>query len=655
MQKRGQITLFMIIGVILIILFGIVTFVFKSFDVDIKTTSPVKPYTEGCIEATLEKGLFEVGFSNMRKLEDFMNNHLKECTDDFTSFAGMNITEGRVISKINKTEDNLSIIVEVNYPLTIKAQDSTYKLDEFYVNYLMVSETRLQGVTTRTSIDSQNGMASVVFPAGVSAIDADGNSLESIKMSMKDKKLNPSSDEIVGELVYNLQPDGAEFDTPLKLIIRYEDFDDDGIVDGTDVDENEIKIANFDENTQTWVNLNTQVDTKNNFAESSITHFSDYGLTEDYTSKGNVFPVSMHLTPTPEIVKLTNLEGEGRLIGKRLEVINFCNEDADYDFDGAVGVLNVERENNSFIYNPEDKAERAKFAQVLAYYYGELTADYYNEYFYKPFGEKFGFDNKVPFFEITLCDPDWFDYAPEDFARGATYLRNTNIDTMIFSCYSDATCKNAGEIKEKPEGRVKVSGPEGNVLESDIDPPIYDKLLDLQTVIHEYTHGVYVAYIIENGLPHPKDRKDWADLNEVYACIVPRKLIKDMLGEWVSETCCGDFDNEEKYGFTGHNEENSIRNQMAMGAAFYEAMLKLEEKEDGLFNELLFGSWENLPDFKNMEPGRAAMIALIETSKQKYGVFSKEHKDNREIITTAFENHDVVCLDCVVDISPMLV
>jgi hypothetical protein len=166
-NNKGQVTIFIIIAVLIIVL-GVLFFVFKD-SLNIGKTSvetePIQTNILSCLESTSEEGINHIAlyggyykiqegisFSYLadeipyyyinskenvpsisrveRELEYYINENLKSCVN-FSSFEeqGFSINEGNLSSSVNINEDKIN--VKINYPLTIKKGESTYRLKDF--------------------------------------------------------------------------------------------------------------------------------------------------------------------------------------------------------------------------------------------------------------------------------------------------------------------------------------------------------------------------------------------------------------------------------------------------------------------------------------------------------------------------------------------
>jgi len=169
LNKRGQVTIFIIIAIILIVAVSLY-FIFKDKSSVENIPIEVEPvYTNliSCLEETTEEGIeylalhggyYEVPKSisiayftedipyyylNSREyvpsveriegeLEDYIHNYLSNCLD-FYSFEeqGYEIREGDLLVSVNIKEDKIK--VKLDYPLTITKGKSTKRLREFEI------------------------------------------------------------------------------------------------------------------------------------------------------------------------------------------------------------------------------------------------------------------------------------------------------------------------------------------------------------------------------------------------------------------------------------------------------------------------------------------------------------------------------------------
>ncbi|MFC2008833.1 CARDB domain-containing protein [Chloroflexota bacterium] len=114
--------------------------------------------------------------------------------------------------------------------------------------------------------------ASVEIDDDTVAVDADGDPFSEIEVDVKAPHDAPSDSLLIGN-VYDLGPDGAEFDPPVPLTISYER----GLLpDG--VAARELVVAWLDEGSGEWVALESTVDEDARVVVAEVSHFSEFCL-----------------------------------------------------------------------------------------------------------------------------------------------------------------------------------------------------------------------------------------------------------------------------------------------------------------------------------------------------------------------------------------
>ncbi len=163
-NKRGQITLFIIIG-ILIVVGGIVYFVLRD-SIGLKNsnlnTDQVNTFVINCIKETGEETIFELGksggyfiapnpnvypnipvyydktennFITVKEIEEeislLMEQKLFFCTKNFVNFPNFEITQREI--NIDTSIDAEKIYFDVDYPIIVKKSNETTQLKNFEV------------------------------------------------------------------------------------------------------------------------------------------------------------------------------------------------------------------------------------------------------------------------------------------------------------------------------------------------------------------------------------------------------------------------------------------------------------------------------------------------------------------------------------------
>jgi hypothetical protein len=129
----------------------------------------------------------------------------------------------------------------------------------------------------RVVATSSDSLARVIIPDGIRGQNAYGNPLVYITIiEMEEPPASPPDHSFIG-LVYNFGPEGATFEPPITLTIFY---DPELIPEG--VDEEDLTIAVWDEDTDTWIELDSVIDTDEHTISVQISGFSTYAVLVSY-------------------------------------------------------------------------------------------------------------------------------------------------------------------------------------------------------------------------------------------------------------------------------------------------------------------------------------------------------------------------------------
>ncbi len=161
MRKRGQVTIFIIIAII-IVASTILFFIFrgKLGILESQANDPTYLFIESCIEDTGKDAIYFISrnggyfFSpaastsegipyyyyngknympSIERIEEEISSYiegtLSYCTEEFVDFPEFNITEGKIKAKTTIKDEK--IILEIEYPVTIKKGKTTIRLKNF--------------------------------------------------------------------------------------------------------------------------------------------------------------------------------------------------------------------------------------------------------------------------------------------------------------------------------------------------------------------------------------------------------------------------------------------------------------------------------------------------------------------------------------------
>ena len=354
--KRGQITIFITIGIVLLIVFGSLFYVsglVRKSQLELgqqglssSETSSIKAYAQSCIEQTLKDSMAQAGITNYTSLEEHFNAHLNDCTAGFKDFPGLSISQGAVSSHFIASDNGNQILGDIQLPIIINNRDSNYTISDFRISYDLASQTSLQlqnGVTSaEAEIDSKDGKSKLMIPINTHIIQKDGTAVSNISVLMKKTEKNNLT-----QLEYDFQPEGLVFDPPITLEFTYDDKDNDGIVDGTTIKEDELVIS-YKAYPYLYVNIPTSIDKSGNKITAQISHFSTYKISSRSLAGvgiANVYLIDPITTPQAIAVELSDLDGSGYLRSKYVDIKNI-------KYESDIPTERVMKPDLNFTYNP---------------------------------------------------------------------------------------------------------------------------------------------------------------------------------------------------------------------------------------------------------------------------------------------------------------
>jgi hypothetical protein len=183
MQKKGQVTLFIILGIIILVIAAILAYVYgartttegqQELNQPLTSSSlePIKELIKTCTKISIEKGIIKIGLQGgyyqpayfvqlgnysvsyayinnqnrlptlyqiSKEIEKYTSSEesqkeVEECIDDFKNFKksySMDIEDYEI--KVGEISDT-SIPIEVNYPITVSKDDVSLELDKVAYN-----------------------------------------------------------------------------------------------------------------------------------------------------------------------------------------------------------------------------------------------------------------------------------------------------------------------------------------------------------------------------------------------------------------------------------------------------------------------------------------------------------------------------------------
>jgi hypothetical protein len=282
--KRGQITIFMIAGVILLLVFGGVVLLNSSIRQQIWQGQDFDNTQMNNLIATCTKEVVNDAISSRvdlqkSQLENFINYNMIRCTNDFMAFRKKGYSVNT--SFINTTvEINDKVIAAyINYPVEIKKGTFLFKSDKF--NYIIQRTAEYQLPIDQTTgklissltITSSDGKMEAILPSGTTVLDSNNNPAQKVTITIKSNEYDKDQYGIVTPIVYEFT-DGLIFNPPITLVYTY---DDDALPEL--LDEKTLKISYYDKMLNKVIDLTSDVDALHNKITASVSHFTPYFAT----------------------------------------------------------------------------------------------------------------------------------------------------------------------------------------------------------------------------------------------------------------------------------------------------------------------------------------------------------------------------------------
>jgi len=134
---------------------------------------------------------------------------------------------------------------------------------------------RLTNATVREGgirLISPDGLASLEIASGTKALAENGKPLEYIEMQQSVAPSNLVSDTQIIGLAYDLLPEGANFNPPIQLAIKY-----DPAALPKEAAEGNLTIAYYDAG-RGWLKVKSAVDAGNHIVQTDVQHFTKYSI-----------------------------------------------------------------------------------------------------------------------------------------------------------------------------------------------------------------------------------------------------------------------------------------------------------------------------------------------------------------------------------------
>ncbi len=600
----------------------------------------VKELVEDCMEYYLEKGLSQYG-DDLEEFEEYLDFYVKQCVEDMekamfevevfeeeNEYFGYKADFGVLSTNLKLSNDEKSMIVDANYLISYEDDSKQVSIENFNIimpisNNVEIKYDAEGKVKNDYLLVSPDKKYNLKIKKGTIA-KVDGNNVEKISLEIKDKDsyLAPYT-HVMGEVVYELNPDGATFNPPLELTFYYDQEDL-----YTHTNEADLKFAYYQEaglRDRNWkVYEEGQIDVLSNIIKVDIDHFSTQAVVDD-SYDGNISNIRDYITPPS-----TCATGEKNVFTNNSWCLSECSGTTDvgpcpegeYNCDCYGGCHGNERWCGFNVSIDNISCSKIEDLDKI----GDLfVVEDFNDLTYVG-------GNKV----LATFDSDSIDVV--------SYTDGNITDIVVFNEYVYISTKNNGKIFRSYEGENWVE--------------VYNntKYSSIAGMVVNDGEFYAIASDLSNGrstLIKTIDGTNWENVTKtdvVFSGLgVNESIIYGISGRHMYKYESGGFDNVEFddgiYNSIFNRDLSLIWRGMLFKGNASNSMLQYDEKQDGNFQkacEVDEGSIVNLMMYQNN-------LYLVTGSNNDYNIYDVKITYQVEFIgnsTLAYEENGLGTGDC---------
>ncbi|NTV24337.1 MAG: hypothetical protein HGA85_08290 [Nanoarchaeota archaeon] len=280
MDKKGQLTLIIIVGVVLLIIVGAflmgkqpirdsgkevsIALDKKAFQTNLELCSK-----EAAVKANAEIGIRE---DKKAQYEQFFLQKLESCVSPYLyglRGQGFTLEVSPMAADVMFNEETINI--ELTGKLAIKKGESLFSIEKY--TYTFPRSEKINIVKEKDNlILSSDSKAKLIIYKGTDIVSG-GKDVNYISLRVVDKRFdNLQNNIVVGNIVYEGTPDETTFSQPARLSIDFRSKD----YYPLSVNEKTLSIAWWDEELKIWRGLPTTVE--NGVATANIDHFTTFAI-----------------------------------------------------------------------------------------------------------------------------------------------------------------------------------------------------------------------------------------------------------------------------------------------------------------------------------------------------------------------------------------
>jgi hypothetical protein len=284
--KKSQLTIFAILGLVLIIVIAFFAFKSNSNGTELlksqnnvvsfsSTSESLKGYINECLKQTSEEALAQYGLTDSySKIEGYIQDNIEKCID-FSLYEkqGFEIVKSSPVVYITLLDE--TILITLKYPIDLKKDSSFSHIEEFKRDFQRTTYTKTDDVKNKDIyLSTENNAAHLKIPQGTKITMPDGKTIDKVSLKVIDNNFDGlANSAVVGSMAFEGKPDGAQFDPPIDLTLRFRKED---IPVG--VDPKSLAVAWYDAENDMWRSVPSEVDLTSMTVKGEIKHFSNYAV-----------------------------------------------------------------------------------------------------------------------------------------------------------------------------------------------------------------------------------------------------------------------------------------------------------------------------------------------------------------------------------------
>ncbi|MCM2325289.1 MAG: hypothetical protein NDI94_02410 [Candidatus Woesearchaeota archaeon] len=405
-MKKAQLNYFLIIGAIVVVLMA-----FSVYYTNLPGYNTLKREQEensglsfsgqnfqdvfdSCADDAIVRAnkLYGIPSSDNSNYKSYLKTEIKSCVDgvlDTLTEQGYEVEKGELVSGVDINDD--TVIIASNYPVTITRGTSVSSFSEHTATFNRAVTVALEDgvVKEDLTINSVDNSAKLVLRAGIKVTDENGNPMDSISIRVEDVHFDDMNNgAVVGKLVYEGLPDGAQFSEPIELYMRLSAADKPSMIS-----DSELSIAYFNEEFQYWEGLPSFVTEDGLIGTKDVKHFTMFAVVKGCSYTKGAVPSTEFETPLLFKQRYSFMaDGEDALDGT-----TFKDDEEKEGTDSLAAFDTAEKtapeictddfwikDGDAFIPNDKEYAAFLKYQEESEGFGGETVYDI-NDYFEKGF------------------------------------------------------------------------------------------------------------------------------------------------------------------------------------------------------------------------------------------------------------------------------